>query len=523
MFKHFFHSRSVCSLNNFHQSNISRLIHFNSLHTISRLTPRSSKLLIIRPIIGKAQLSLSSSITTTKSRTTSPKMALTVQSCSQLPTGKLPEYIKSSKSRLYNIIWLSSSPPTNIYIAKKPGDASVREAMIEFINHLHQQYPSINVIVNQEVADELMHELKSTTTTTTKQDSKSIQELMDPLTDHVIYTGKNEDIVDKTELMITLGGDGTILHGVSLFLNVVVPPILSFAMGTLGFLLPFDFKNYKQTFREVYEGRSKALHRNRLECHVIRKQIGKSNDDDAEQEEERTNIKKLKTNGETSIPMPTNGSSDDSKKIKEMIHAMNDVTIHRGSSPNLTSLDIYIDNEFFTTTFADGVIFATPTGSTAYSLSSGGSITHPSVPCVLLTPICPRSLSFRPLILPSLSDIMIKLSESNRNQRIELTIDGITQPDLHPGDEVHITSEVAITSSGASSAGSSTHSGSSNTSTGTSSSSSSGSGSNNSGSYGDKNGIWCVATNQNQWSKDLNSLLGFNSSFRDQKGKKLHL
>ena len=118
---------------------------------------------------------------------------------------------------------------------------------------------------------------------------------------------------------------------------------------------------------------------------------------------------------------------------------------------------------------------------------------------------------------------MIKLSESNRNQRIELTIDGITQPDLHPGDEVHITSEVAITSSGASSAGSSTHSGSSSTSTGTSSSSSSGSGSNNSGSYGDKNGIWCVATNQNQWSKDLNSLLGFNSSFRDQKGKKLHL
>ena len=126
---------------------------------------------------------------------------------------------------------------TNEYIhCQKPGDASVREAMIEFINHLHQQYPSINVIVNQEVADELMHELKSTTTTTTtKQDSKSIQELMDPLTDHVIYTGKNEDIVDKTELMITLGGDGTILHGVSLFLNVVVPPILSFAMGTLGF------------------------------------------------------------------------------------------------------------------------------------------------------------------------------------------------------------------------------------------------------------------------------------------------
>ena len=87
---------------------------------------------------------------------------------------------------------------TNEYIhCQKPGDASVREAMIEFINHLHQQYPSINVIVNQEVADELMHELKSTTTTTTKQDSKSIQELMDPLTDHVIYTGKMKILLIK--------------------------------------------------------------------------------------------------------------------------------------------------------------------------------------------------------------------------------------------------------------------------------------------------------------------------------------
>ncbi|CAX43189.1 NADH kinase, mitochondrial precursor, putative [Candida dubliniensis CD36] len=520
-----------CLVNNHHQTNISRLIHFNSLHTITKSTPLSSKL-----IIGKAQLSLS-----TTPEKAQPKMALTVQSCTQLPTGKLPEYIKSSKSRLYNIVWSSSSPPTNIYIAKKPGDASVREAMIEFINHLHQQYPSINVIVNQEVADELMHELKTTTTikqnssssisSSTSVSGKSIQELMDPLTDHVIYTGKNEDIVDKTELMITLGGDGTILHGVSLFSNVVVPPILSFAMGTLGFLLPFDFKNYKQTFREVYEGRSKALHRNRLECHVIRKQIVKTLDDG-----ERAN-KKLKTNGEKSISKlkeEQSSSSNGSRKIKEMIHAMNDVTIHRGSSPNLTSLDIYIDNEFFTTTFADGVIFATPTGSTAYSLSSGGSITHPSVPCVLLTPICPRSLSFRPLILPSSSDIMIRLSESNRNQRIELTIDGITQPDLHPGDEVHITSEVAITSGGQSllsstgggnkTTSTSTSAGTSSGSSGSSTSSSpSGSGNNTSGSYGDKNGIWCVATNQNQWSKDLNSLLGFNSSFRDQKGKRLHL
>lgn len=243
---------------------------------------------------------------------------------------------------------------------------------------------------------------------------------------------KNEDIVDKTELMVTLGGDGTILHGVSLFLNVIVPPVLSFAMGTLGFLLPFNFKNFKLSFKEVYESRSKALHRNRLECHVIRK-----NGYDSDGEESKLPRKKFKLEEGSTVNV-------DNTKTKEMVHAMNDVTIHRASLPNLTSLDIYIDNEFFTTTFADGVILATPTGSTAYSLSAGGSITHPAVPCILLTPICPRSLSFRPLILPSLSDIMIKLSENNRNNMIELTIDGIAQADLHPGDELHITSEDII-------------------------------------------------------------------------------
>ncbi|KAL6453181.1 POS5 NADH kinase POS5 [Candida maltosa Xu316] len=365
------------------------------------------------------------------STTTTTSKLLSIENCAKLPMARLPEYIKSSKSRLYNVIW-SSEPPTNVFITKKPNEPSVHEALIEFINHLHTKYPSINVIVSQEVAEELIEE------------SQEVNEkLLDKSMTHVVYTGQNEDIVDKTELMVTLGGDGTILHAISIFSNVIVPPVLSFAMGTLGFLLPFDFTNCKSSFKEVYEGRSKALHRNRLECHVIRKH---------EQNQDEPDRKRVKPS-------------------KEMVHAMNDVTIHRGSLPNLTSVDIYIDNEFFTTTFADGLIFATPTGSTAYSLSAGGSITHPAVPCVLLTPICPRSLSFRPLILP---------------------IDGITQPDLHPGDEVHITSEDIVPGQDPS-------------------------------LKSDKNGIWCIATSQNQWTKDLNSLLGFNSSFRDQKGKKLHL
>ncbi|CAI5758216.1 unnamed protein product [Candida verbasci] len=339
--------------------------------------------------------------------------SLSIQSCSQLPNARRPQFIKSNN--LYNLIW--NSPLKNVFIVKKPKDLNVKNAMIEFINYLGQDYPSVNIIINEDVVEEL-GELNYT-----------------------VYTGSSQDIVDKTDMLITLGGDGTILHGVSLFSNSSVPPVLSFAMGTLGFLLPFDFKNFKQCFSMVYENRSKALHRNRLECHVYR--------------EKKT-------------------------ENREMIHAMNEITIHRGSLPNLTALDIYIDNEFFTTTNSDGIIFSTPTGSTAYSLSSGGSITHPNVPCILLTPICPRSLSFRPLILPSASDIMIKLSDNNRNKNIELIIDGISQNDLQPGDELHITSE----------------------------------------SIGndDLNGIWCVATDRNQWAKDINSLLGFNNSFKN-KGK----
>lgn len=429
------------------------------------------------------QLLIGSSSSSRAMTTSDTNQLLSIKQCKDLPKARLPEYINSSKSRLYNVIWRGDSPPTNVYIAKKPWEPSVHEAMIEFINHLHKEYPSINIIVNQEVADELIKEYEDP-----KETCK-----FDSTINHIIYTGKNEDIVDKTELMVTLGGDGTILHGVSLFLNVNVPPVLSFAMGTLGFLLPFNFKNFKSSFKEVYESRSKALHRNRLECHVIRKKIDNNNNNnnsDEEEEGSKLPIKKLKLDEGNSVDIK---SSSPTIKTKEMIHAMNDVTIHRASLPNLTSLDIYIDNEFFTTTFADGVILATPTGSTAYSLSAGGSITHPAVPCILLTPICPRSLSFRPLILPSLSDIMIKLSENNRNNKIELTIDGIVQPDLHPGDELHITSEdIIIPGSDIS-------------------------------KTNNKNGIWCIATHQNQWAKDLNSLLGFNSLFRGQKGKKLHL
>lgn len=343
-----------------------------------------------------------------------------VQSCTQLSCSKFPEYAaRGIQSQLSSILW--RTPLQNVYVVKKPWNREVRDAMVEFIDYIHGHYPAVNVVVSEDVADELVHESSGNSRRR-----------------GVLYTGLVGDIVSKTDLIVTLGGDGTILRAVSAFLNVGVPPVLSFAMGTLGFLLPFDFTTYRESFDMVYLSRASALQRTRLECHVHRR---------------------------------------DGERDVTMTYAMNDVSLHRGSQPNLTSLDIVIDGEFLTTTTADGIVFATPTGSTAYSLSSGGSIAHPLVQCILLTPICPRSLSFRPLILPILSHIMIRMSELNRNANIKLNIDGIPQIDLRPGDEMHVVRERA---------------------------------------HEDATvvlGIWCVARNENDWTRDINELLGFNSSF----------
>jgi NADH kinase len=124
------------------------------------------------------------------------------------------------------------------------------------------------------------------------------------------------------------------------------------------------------------------------------------------------------------------------------IYAMNEVIIHRGRNPHLTILDVFIGGKFLTSAVADGMIVSTPTGSTAYSLSSGGSIVHPLVSSLLLTPICPRSLSFRPLVLPAHSPISLRLSSKNRADEVEVSIDGVRQETgLTQGMEINVWGE----------------------------------------------------------------------------------
>lgn len=375
-----------------------------------------------------------------------------------LRTSNSAEFVTSPNSKLQSLIW--HNPVQNVLITKKPWTPSTREAMVEFITYLHEKYPAVNVIVQPDVAEEISDDFKSPLNG-------------DPNRPHVLYTGTPENIVSRTDLLVTLGGDGTILHGVSMFGNGQVPPVLAFSLGTLGFLLPFDFREYKEVFQKVKSSRAKCLHRTRLECAVIR-------------------------NG-TDNPV--------------VLHAMNDIFLHRGNSPHLANLDIFIDGNYLTRTIADGVALATPTGSTAYSLSAGGSIVSPLVPSILLTPICPRSLSFRPLILPHSSHIIIKVS-SKLNQKvmnnvINLSVDGIPQNDLHVGDEIHVVNEVGTIYMDGTKLPSMKRGGKdSEKDTETFQTDPTFK------KKGVQSGIYCVAKTENDWTKGINDLLGFNSSFR---------
>ncbi|QRV83978.1 ATP-NAD kinase [Ceratobasidium sp. AG-Ba] len=200
----------------------------------------------------------------------------------------------------------------------------------------------------------------------------------------------------RIDLIITLGGDGTILHASSLFNTGAVPPVLSFSMGTLGFLLPFHINSLPMALDDVFSGTATVLPRMRLAC-TFHDEKGK-------------------------LIEGVDGTSP--------LQVMNEITLHRGRSPHLTVIDAYVGDAHLTEAVGDGLIVSTPTGSTAYSLSCGGPIVHPSARAIVMTPICPRSLSFRSLVLPSSSGIRLTAQtlhfEINPKSRApaEISMDG---------------------------------------------------------------------------------------------------
>ena len=204
-----------------------------------------------------------------------------------------------------------------------------------------------------------------------------------------------QQVADNADLLLVLGGDGTLLAAAREAAARGIP-ILPINMGSLGFLTSF-------TLEELYPALETAL-------------SGKAAID------ERVLLLVERIHGD---------------KVLTQQRVLNDAVVHKGTLARMIELELYIDGGFVCRYRADGLIVATPTGSTAYSMSAGGPIVHPSVESILITPICPHTLSDRPVVVPDTAQIELRLSESSES--LYLTLDGQTGSPAQVGDRVRIT------------------------------------------------------------------------------------
>ncbi|EPS39234.1 hypothetical protein H072_7016 [Dactylellina haptotyla CBS 200.50] len=219
------------------------------------------------------------------------------------------------------------------------------------------------------------------------------------------------------DLVISLGGDGTVLYTSWLF-QKIVPPVISFSLGTLGFLTKFDFGSFRSILREAYDVGITISLRMRFECTVMR----------ANNKDGRRDICSEICEREDEEPTHTPDKS---------YTVLNELVVDRGPNATLSSTELFGDDEHLTSVQADGICIATPTGSTAYSLAAGGSLSHPDNPVMLISPICAHSLSFRPIILPDSMVIRVAVPYDARTTAWA-SFDGKERVELNEGDYVTV-------------------------------------------------------------------------------------
>ncbi|KAA8528073.1 hypothetical protein F0562_035058 [Nyssa sinensis] len=270
------------------------------------------------------------------------------------------------------------SHPQTVLILTKPNSTSVRILCAEMVRWLKEQ-KKLNIVVEPRVRVELLAESAYYNFLQTWKDDKEVL---------LLHT--------KVDLVVTLGGDGTVLWAASMFKGPV-PPVVPFSLGSLGFMTPFHSEHYRECLDSILQGPFSITLRHRLQCHVIRE------------------------------------AAKNEYETEEPILVLNEVTIDRGISSFLTNLECYCDNSFVTCVQGDGLILSTTSGSTAYSLAAGGSMVHPQVPAILFTPICPHSLSFRPLILPEHVTLRVQVPFNSRDHAW-VSFDGKGRKQLAAGD-----------------------------------------------------------------------------------------
>lgn len=204
-------------------------------------------------------------------------------------------------------------------------------------------------------------------------------------------TESNINRIRKADLILSFGGDGTLINTVKKLFNAKG----SFAgvklEGTLGFLTEYDPEKLQKSLINFFEGRFSINSRLILKSEIYRQ-----------------------------------------GKLFKKIYSLNEAVISQSSISRLVEIDFSINRKRLATFYSDGAIVATPTGSTAYSLSAGGPILDPELQALILTPINPHLLTVRPLVLPATEKIRAKIRSSN----LMLTADGQANFKLKPNDEV---------------------------------------------------------------------------------------
>lgn len=198
-----------------------------------------------------------------------------------------------------------------------------------------------------------------------------------------------EDIASKADLIIVLGGDGTFLSVARQAVEAQVP-VAGFNLGTLGFLTEMKKESLEESLADIFLGKAKISQRKLL-------QISFKN---------------------------------------QLYTALNDVVINKGAIARIVKLLLKIDGATVTEVKGDGIIISTPTGSTAYSISAGGPIVSPEVNGIIITPICPHSLTFRPLVVRDNTVVTVQLLTQNMDTYV--TIDGQTVLPLNFEDTITV-------------------------------------------------------------------------------------
>lgn len=234
-------------------------------------------------------------------------------------------------------------------------------------------------------------------------DELGCKAFIDADTTHNQFDGKvkhatvsREQLIQQSDIIIAVGGDGSFLASSRSAIDSE-KPITGVNMGRLGFLTDISPNEIHAVLHEVLIGKYVHEARTVLSAQIVRnKQI-----------------------------------------IAEHI-GINDVVIHKRSVARMVELDVYLDNRFLSSYHADGLIVASPTGSTAYALSSGGPILQGNLEALLLVPICPHTLTQRPIVIDANTKQRIEINK-NKDNNIQVSIDGQEVTPLQTGDSVLIT------------------------------------------------------------------------------------